>query len=268
MRLRAWAQEIDTNSIVAQRLKRFSSIYAKLLRFKTMKLWDMQDIGGCRAIVHTVHDIDQLIEECKSSSIRHKPVHEDDYIRKPRDSGYRSRHLVLRYYSDRNEIFNGLKIEMQLRTPLQHAWATAVETVDAFTGQALKSSSGTKDWERLFQLMGTEMAFREGTAPVLGTPTNLAKLTDELRTYANRLNVKARLEGFTAALKATPAIGGNYFLLSLDTNKDILTITSYDRKELDRASKDYAKREKRIRQIAGTDAVLVAVDSITNLQRA
>jgi hypothetical protein len=39
-------------------------------------------------------------------------------------------------------IYNDLKIEMQLRSQYQHAWATAVETVGTFIGQALKSSIG------------------------------------------------------------------------------------------------------------------------------
>ena len=51
----------------------------------------------------------------------------DDYITTPKDSGYRGVHLIYRYYSDKNETFNGLKIEVQIRTALQHAWATAVD---------------------------------------------------------------------------------------------------------------------------------------------
>ena len=157
------SQTVDRQSIVAQRLKRLSSIAAKLVRFETMELWDVQDIGGCRAIVQTVNNANQLVGLFKKSWMRHELKHEDDYIQQPRRSGYRSRHLIYRYYSDKNEVFNGMKIEIQIRTPLQHAWATTVETVDAFTQQALKSSRGRSDWERFFQLMGTEMAFREGT---------------------------------------------------------------------------------------------------------
>ena len=43
-------------------------------------------------------------------------------------SGYRGVHLIYRYNSDRKTEYNTLLIEMQLRSQLQHAWATAVET--------------------------------------------------------------------------------------------------------------------------------------------
>ena len=44
----------------------------------------------------------------------------------------------------------GLWIEIQLRTSLQHAWATVVETVDAFTNENLKFGAGSDDWKRFF----------------------------------------------------------------------------------------------------------------------
>lgn len=272
-RLRTHANNIDRKSIIAQRLKRLSSILAKLERFPRMKLWDMQDIGGCRAVVSALGDIEQLVETFKSSSIRHKLSHEDNYVQQPRDSGYRSRHLVYRYISDRNEIYNRLKIEIQIRTPLQHAWATTVETVDAFTQQALKSSRGRSDWERFFQLMGTEMAFNEGTPPVPNTPTNRQELRKELRNCADELQVIESLAGFTTALQITrrasaKAKGADYFLLSLDNVAERLNVTGYKRRELRQASRAYAKKEKEIRDKRGRDAVLVSVDSIRNLQRA
>ena len=272
-RLRTRANRIDRNSIVAQRLKRLSSIWAKLELFRQMELWDMQDIGGCRAVVSTLDDIEQLVETFKTSRIRHKLAHEDNYVQQPRDSGYRSRHLIYRYISDRNEVYKGLKVEIQIRTPLQHAWATTVETVDAFTQQALKSSRGRSDWERFFQLMGTEMAFSEGTPAVAGTPTNRQELRQELRSCANELQVIDSLVGFATALGVTQrasarARDADYFLLSLDNVAKRLSVTGYKRSALRQASQAYAKREKQIRDERGKDTVLVSVDSIRNLKRA
>ncbi len=272
-RLRSNANNIYTKSIVAQRLKRLSSIWEKLERFPTMQLWDMQDIGGCRAVVNTLDDIEQLVKSFKSSRIRHKLVHEDDYVQKPRTSGYRSRHLIYRYISDKKGVYNGLKIEVQIRTPLQHAWATTVETVDAFTQQALKSSRGRRDWERFFQLMGTVMALSEGTAPVDGTPTGRRELRRELRRCADELEVIKSLEGFAVALQVTQRVsagdrGTDYFLLSIDNLARRLSIVGYKRAELRKASKKYAEKESEIRGQGGKDAVLVSVDSIRTLRRA
>ena len=63
-------------------------------------------------------------------------------------------------------------------------------------------------------------------------------------------------------------ISDGYFLLSLDNIKDQLHITGYQRVQLPRAAKAYADKEKQIRENRITDAVLVSVDSISNLRRA
>jgi hypothetical protein len=47
-----------------------------------------------------------------------------------------------------------------------------------------------------------------------------------------------------------------------------LSVTGYKRSELKQASRAYAKKERQIREKSGTDAVLVSVDSIRNVQRA
>jgi ppGpp synthetase/RelA/SpoT-type nucleotidyltranferase len=140
--LRAKAKLITSDFLVAQRIKRLSSIEAKLERFPSMKLSQMQDIGGCRAIMPSVAEVTELVRLYKKGNGRHRLASEDDYISAPRASGYRGVHFIYGYYSDRNDKYNSLKIEIQIRSALQHAWATAVETVGTFTQQALKSSIG------------------------------------------------------------------------------------------------------------------------------
>jgi hypothetical protein len=239
-----------------------------------MNLWDMQDIGGCRAVVLSIEDVNQLVQAFKSSDIKHKLVGEKDYIEHPKSDGYRSRHLIYRYFSDKNTVFNNLKIEVQIRTPIQHAWATAVETVDIFTQQALKSSQGDRDWARFFKLMGNVMALSEGTRSVPSTPSGPTELKRQLRACAEDLKVDKTLRGFTGALRVIrrPSVrreNAAFFLLSLDNVKEELSVTVYDRTALQEASQAYAKNEKRIRESKnGTDAVLVSVSSIHNLERA
>ncbi len=45
-----------------------------------------------------------------------------------------------------------LLIELQLRTRLQHEWATAVETMGTFLQSSLKSSQGPEEWLDFFSL--------------------------------------------------------------------------------------------------------------------
>lgn len=187
--LRRKAKDVDNNALIAQRIKRLASIEEKLKRMSSLTLSEMQDIGGCRAVVSSVAEVEQLVNIYKNSDIKHKLIDEDDYIVNPKLSGYRSYHLIYQYYSDKKATYNGRKIEVQLRSKLQHAWATAVETVGTFTKQALKSSQGERDWLHFFQLMGTVMALKEGTTPIPKTPTNSAALLSELRNCADSLGV-------------------------------------------------------------------------------
>ena len=49
--LRRHARDVQPDSIVAQRIKRLSSIEQKLRRFGWLKLSEMQDLGGCRHFI-------------------------------------------------------------------------------------------------------------------------------------------------------------------------------------------------------------------------
>lgn len=149
----------NPNIIVAQRLKRLSSIVNKLEREPMMSLWTMQDLGGCRVVVTSVEEVYELNKTIKKSSIRHILKKEYDYIASPKASGYRSYHMVYEYQSDKKLTYNrNMLIEIQLRTHLQHLWATAVETMGLFTNQALKASYGEDDTLRFFALISSLFA--------------------------------------------------------------------------------------------------------------
>lgn len=269
--LRRKAKAVDAQSLVAQRIKRLSSIAAKLERYPRMSLSRMQDIGGCRAVVSSVAHVNILVRHYERSDIKHRIIRRDNYIITLKPSGYRGVHIVYRYFSDRLTTYNGLKVEMQFRSQLQHAWATAVETVGTFTRQSLKSSQGEQDWLRFFALMGTEIAFREGSPGVPDTPTDREDLKAELQEYTTRLNVTNRLRTFGAALRTLEPARiprtAHYFLLVLDPAANSITVTSYRYDQLDRASSDYLNAERTSRQ-RGTDAVLVSVESMDSLRRA
>jgi len=240
--LRRRARQVDPEALVAQRIKRLSSIEAKLRRFDKMMLSRMQDIGGARAVVGSVSKVRELVALYQSSDLKHKLVGIDDYIAAPQSSGYRGIHLVYRYYSDKSSTYNGLQIELQLRSPLQHAWATAVETVGTFLKQALKASQGHAEWLRFFSLMGSALAIREKTALVPGTPSSHRELTRELRRAAKSLDVSRRLESYGAALRTLEdpsATGGDFFLLALNPSEGTVSITGYTRAKLEQATSDY-----------------------------
>lgn len=263
------ARRIDPNATVAQRLKRLESVDSKLRRFPKMRLSHMQDIAGCRAVVRSNAMVSRLINSFKKSSIKHKLLRTDDYILQPRTSGYRGVHLIYRYYSDRKKTYNGLKIEVQLRSKLQHAWATAVETIDAFTGQALKSDAGQKEWRRFFALMGSYMALKEHTPRVPHTPNRETELRWRIMYLARTLQVDAHLQAYQQTLQhlERDIKGASYYLIELDARAWTVKIVGYKRQDLSTALDRYAAIEKNKVNQPGLDAVLVAASSLEELKR-
>jgi hypothetical protein len=272
--LRSTARRLGSRALTAQRIKRLSSIAHKLDRFETMRLSQMQDLGGCRAIVPAVADVQKLVSHYNvKSRQKHKIATVDDYIADPKLSGYRGVHFVFKYHSEvkQNKCYNDLKIEMQIRSRYQHAWATAVETVGMFSGQALKSSLGSDDWKRFFELMGSVIAMREKAPLVPDTPTKRVELLAELAGYATRLNVRDRLRGYRNAVKAMQAPSqshASYFLLQLDPTVGTLSVKGYRADNIEEASKQYAEAEAAQIGNKAADSVLVSVESVTNLGRA
>ena len=83
----------------------------------------LQDIGGLRIICYFVRDIYNLIRALKKQRDL-VVIKEKDYIKNPKDNGYRSYHIVLGipvYCLDMMEYF---PVEVQLRTMAMDLWAS------------------------------------------------------------------------------------------------------------------------------------------------
>jgi hypothetical protein len=241
MLLKGRARAIDGSAIVAQRLKRLPSIRSKLQR-ETIRLQQMQDLGGCRAIVKDMTTLVALAAKFnqsleKEDTRRHKLVDSKDYIASPKADGYRSLHHVFEYRTSTAHLacFSGHLIEVQIRTQLQHAWATAVEIVDTFTGQSLKSALRTQigdpDWRRFFALVSSAFALKEGTALVPGTVTNREALRRELRALSERIQVAQVLGGLSTVVNTTSKMkaSARAFVLKLNTKDRNVTVTPFER---------------------------------------
>jgi ppGpp synthetase/RelA/SpoT-type nucleotidyltranferase len=101
--LRRLARQVDPHPLIAQRIKRLSSIELKLRRFPTMTFSQMQDLGGCRAILSDAAAVLRLAELYRRSRMKHRLHTADNYIERPQESGYRGVHLIYRYFSDRSQ---------------------------------------------------------------------------------------------------------------------------------------------------------------------
>lgn len=236
MGLRQRARRTEPSAIVAQRLKRISAVMNKLTRQRSMKLSQMNDLGGCRAILSNIDTVYKLLNLYCCGSEEGPRCY--DYIKHPKPDGYRGIHVIGRYEprTTPGESWAGARIEIQLRTRLQHAFATTVETVTTFTRQPLKFGAGSDLWRRFFMLIGSAIALREGAAPVPDTPRDRSELVRELRDATKALRVQQRLRTWAHALKALPRSNIRNFkwlLLRLDVSANTIQVTGYrDRKSV------------------------------------
>jgi hypothetical protein len=196
---------------------------------------------------------------------------EKNYINQPKLDGYRSYHLIYEYTGfDKTAIYTGRKIEIQVRTQLQHAWATAVESVGIFTKQALKSNQGDKDWIRFFALMSNVIASIEQCSAVPGTPNKKAELTKELNDLSKKLNVEGVLAAYNLSLNYTTqrVKEAKYFLLNLDPETQNVQVAKFKAKQSELANEQYTRWESEVPKGSARQVVLVSVDSIAALKRA
>jgi len=254
--------------LVAQRLKRIRSIVQKVRRQQGMRLSRMQDIAGCRAILNDTASVYDVVSRYMKSNHKHELVKMNDYIASPKPDGYRSIHLIYKYRSEVNKVYDGLQVEIQIRSATQHAWATALETFDAISNQNLKSGGGDLAWRRFFALMGTAMAIHEGQPCVPGTPNDPLDLAKELSDISARLSVESKLFVTKTLLKWFPEFRKNvsgeknhYYILTRDN--EITLMWSYPKSQQHIATEQYSLLER-----DQQDPVLVSVDSVQALRRA
>ncbi len=270
MALKSRADSIDQNAVVSQRIKRLESISKKLSIQPKMKLSQMQDIGGCRAVLSSVTRVRTLEARYIDADDYHERKSRKDYIAQPKPSGYRGIHLIYRYKRRQACAHDGLQVEIQIRTQLQHIWATAVEAAGTFTNQALKSSQGSADWQRFFSLVGSEFAAQERCPIVPGTPTSDAERREEIVELSSSLRVVNVLQAYSATLDAFKQLPRmKYYIVELDPSEMKVQIEPFSATQMEEANARYILLERQAESLGGTrQVVLVSVDSIQALRQA
>lgn len=265
------ARQIDSSSIVSKRIKRTASIIPKIK--KGYELTQIQDIGGCRAILTKYEGIELCIAEIQKSRL-FSGIRLVDYIKNPKSSGYRSVHMICTFMSDDNR-FNGLKIEIQLRTFVQHTWATALEVVDLLTNQNLKGGIGSEKWLRFFALFSAYQADKEKLPLPEGTPTDREDLIKEIWHLETSLSVNELMQG-AGLTYHLPEQREIYEYYLLDCSILQVVIHSYKKDEYQKAFDKYLALEREVKEteellgekLEGTVIALVSVDNIINLKSA
>ncbi|BCG99784.1 GTP pyrophosphokinase [Mesorhizobium sp. 131-2-5] len=253
---------------MASRPKRMASIRRRL-RESTTNLDTMDDIGGCRAIMADIKGVRSLLASMRENFPHEIHTREFNYIDEPKPDGYRSHHIVFKYRPKNadTEAFEGRRIELQVRTRLQHTWATAVEAVGLFRGQDLQHGKGEQDWLRLFQLMSAEFALVEQCPVYIGVPDHDDRVR-ELRDINKRIGATSILEDIKNLIHCSENFvrsteKSRYYLIQYGRDHSV-TLEPF--RTLMLGVRTLEEIEKKI-ELRGIDvtAVLVEVDKVEKL---
>lgn len=245
------ATKNDSSAVVTQRLKRAPAIIEKLVRFPEMSLVNMQDIAGCRVIVSDISKLELITNEIK----KELPIKKEyDYIKSPKEDGYRSIHLICNFSDENNPDYKKQVVEIQIRTKIQHYWATTLETIDIIEDTSMKTGHGNEAWMKFFKDVSVAFSdFEKGENKYFFGLLKNSYAT--IKKQAQELSLKTKLR----SLNRIPINKENVneskdelFILELEYNKNtnVYNIKIYGYKPtsyLD-ATKKYLLSEKNIKQ--------------------
>ncbi|WP_369772889.1 hypothetical protein [Thioalkalivibrio sp. AKL3] len=251
--------------VVAQRHKRRNTIFNKLQRLPKMELSRMDDIAGCRLIFNSIDELYNFRKQFHKARFKHKRKNEIDkydYIKNPKDTGYRGIHDVYSYdvNSKNGDKYKGLLIEIQYRTLVQHAWATAVEVIGFITENQPKFQQGDRRYLNCMSLASEILARvcedNKGPHPDLSD----GDLLKEFEALDNELNLIRTLTGLNTA--ETEATRNRNTILVFKPNGDLEVFSYRDSTE---ALDDLFRLENENPEL---DIVLVKADSSEEIRMA
>ncbi len=255
---------------VIHRIKRIQSIILKLKRYPTMQLSTMDDVAGLRIVLPSIEDVYQLTNKLKEKTTRNEILKISNYISRPKDDGYRSTHIVYRINKSPT-----VQMEIQLRSSLQHIWATGVEVFGTLERTSFKTGEGSENWKTFFRLLSSRFAIKEGS------PINqehelfsISQLNEKLTTLIRTLNVIEQLSAYTSIYSSNwrenraKGRSGKYALLTLDATCHTTNVQIYPESKYSEALDAYSAIEKIHHSSQEINVVLVNLDNIENLERA
>lgn len=255
----------DEMLTLARRLKRIESIQIKLKRFKTMRLSTLQDIAGVRLVLRDEKALIETFTQLRGLSTRHKLKRLDDYHNNPKKDGYRGIHLVYQ----KEEL--GM-VEIQLRTELEHIWATAVETYGELQNTSFKTGSGQQEWKEFFTLLSAYFSIKENCLPpdpFIKLSKN--KISSKLKKSIRKLNIIERLNASTNSMEVVinkfndTGRKGKYAILELDLANKLTTVELFNKKDESQAINIYTEKELNIKDRRLKNIVFVNVENIDKL---
>jgi len=205
----------------AQRLKRRKTVEEKLQRVTPegvpliSDITTMQDFAGCRLIFDSIEDIQTFRNHLHNPkvlrNVNHKPKHsleKYNYIESPKNTGYRGIHDIFMHFprghvrgDEKSKPWHGLLVEIQYRTRVQHAWATALEISDLIDQKHTKFEFGEDARGEFFAVASELIARKHENIVRAFNQVSYSELTTLLEALEQELGILERLK---ALRKASP----------------------------------------------------------------
>lgn len=253
--------------IISQRLKRLPSIIGKLKRFPELRLNRMQDLAGARIILPNIKDTEEVANYLKNKVYKQKDknnflfVREKNYILEPKEDGYRSIHQIFKYQGKKESQLEGYQIELQIRTRLQHQWATSVEIIDSIKQQSLKTGGGDAYYREFFKLSSKLMEYIEFKKDMNEISDKIKRLSD----LDKEFNILKTLSSLRVVTKELEGIKSKeYLILILDYKGNTVRYIPVFEENI---SRDYLMYEQEYKG-ENNNVVSVSVENLKNLKKA
>jgi ppGpp synthetase/RelA/SpoT-type nucleotidyltranferase len=270
--LQQWLAQFGKEYFIAQRLKRKPQILRKLKRF-SVRLSQLQDIGGTRVIVEQNKDVEELVNFLKNkfqTSKDLKVVRLTDYRGEGReDSGYRAYHLILER--------EGYKMELQIRSKIQHYWAETIERSSIIYGHHLKELEGHSDviqyFKKLSDLFYEIEAGRNPTAQLRTKVEELRNKAEDIIQNADEKNIFSSYvnEGVTKDLeqkeKSLGTSGLNYWIFVFNWNIGSFVVWDLITNNPKGAIEKYVEYENKYTSDNGFEVVLVGSSKVATIRQ-
>lgn len=244
------------------------SIIRKLKRFENMKLSNMQDLGGVRIIFDKLDDVNEFSKNLKNKTYPENKKNsfffksEKNYIESKKSDGYRSIHQIYQY-NGKIENLKGYRLELQIRTKLQHQWATAVEIFDILEKTNIKFGQINNEYNKFFELVS--ILFEKKELGDKYSVEEIENVKNEVRNLNSKYNILDKLTGIAIVNEKLPIDKGSILMILDIDEKKIRYSTNSDDNIL---KKFYISLEEEYRDDISKEVVLVTLDDLKDLKKA
>lgn len=271
LELQQWLTDFESPYYIAQRLKRKPQIVRKLNRF-SVRLTQLQDIGGCRIIVENNNQVDALLAYLNKRLSSQKNIvatRETDYRVKGRDdTGYRALHLLIS--------LGGRSLELQIRSRVQHYWAESIERTSVIYGYHLKEGEGDRSviqyFKRLSDIFYEIEANREPSPAQKIELDKLRAVSEETIAQSDKNKV---FQSFVnediikqlSAIESGKRAGFNNWIIVFDWNTGSFVSWDLVDRDPDTAIKAYVRHEEMFPVQEGFEVVMIGSSDVATVSK-